>query len=336
MITKILWIVIGLNCTALAIATIVFLLSTSGRNVDSMESGWMTILFISGVVVLLLAAVPLRLSQSAFSLSFSGFFAFLPLAIGMYSLISNYMPSFKKQETMAEIYYRDDTQQGIAAAIEKGDTVLLKELIKGQDLNIQGNRVWDWDGLNYLQFAVRLRSNGDPNFDEKANDAAIRILIDKGSDTTPALAEAIKRLSPELVSLLLDAGADPNTSGFTNADPLLFEATGASKRECEIAKLLVKKGALVNSKNSDALTPVMFLANNAGTSDHWAECWPFVRFLLEDAHADYSYTRTDGLNLKSIITSIQSKALEEHVTMPADFQAVVKILENDSNYTKVN
>ena len=328
MITKIIWSLIGLNTTALVILFIYFMIDSQGRNVDSMESGWTVIMFSFGVGIILLAAVPLYVGKTSFSTYFSAFFAALPLVIGLCIWISNNMPSFKKQETMAELYYNDKTQQAIASAIEKGDTVLLKQLIQGQDLNIQGNRVWDWAGLNYLQFAIRLRSNHDSLFNEQANSDAIRLLVANGSATTPALPEAITCLPIELVSLLLDADADPNTHGFVDADPLLFSAIGQTKEENDIAILLIQKGADVNRKNRSELTPLMFAANNASTGESGKDTWRLVRYLLEEVHADYAYTMADGNNFARIIESISQKAVQEKTTMAPDFITITEWLKS--------
>ncbi|MBL0741003.1 hypothetical protein [Chryseolinea lacunae] len=327
MITKLVWILAGLNTLALLIFTISFLGSTSGRNVDSMEKGWMTILIVLGVVVILLGVLPIRFSQSTFSVSVSVFFSALPLVVGVWVLLANKLPSLKKEKTMAELYYDDKTQQSIAAAIEQNDTVRLRELIKGQDLNIQGNRVWDWDGLNYLQFAIRLRGNTNFPVNEAANLAAIRILIEAGSATTPALSEGMKRLPPEAVLQLLKAGADPNTRGFVNPGPLVFETVGASKEEIDMTFLLVRNGADVNRKNDSDQTLLMVAALNAGTSARWNDTWRLVRYLLEEAHADYTHTLADGRNFGSIIRTIRTNAATENVTMSPDFDAVVQWLD---------
>lgn len=51
MIVKIIWTLIGINTLALLIFFVAFLISTDGRSVDAIEKGWMTILFIAGVLV---------------------------------------------------------------------------------------------------------------------------------------------------------------------------------------------------------------------------------------------------------------------------------------------
>ena len=336
MLIKIIWILIVINILVLLIFSGMFLAGTGGRKVDVMEKGWMTILAGVGVVIILLAAIPLRLSQSSFSIFFAGFFAALPLVITICVVISKKLPSFKKKQTMAEIYFKDITQRSIATAIEQNDTILLTQLIKGQDLNIRGNRVWDWDGLSYLQFAIRLRNNPDNYMlDIKANTAAINILINNGSAPTPALPEAIRCLPPETISMLLEAGANPNTHGFANNDPLLFEAISMNKMQNDIAILLVNKGANVNvkAKNSSLLTPVMFAANNARTSKYWNDVWRVVRHLLENAHADHRYTSPDGNSLRTIIDKIATDAQTENIQMDPDFYKVVEWLRLNTGNT---
>ena len=328
MLIKIIWILIGLNMLALLFFIGAYFVLSNGRNVDTMESGWTFILAGLGLVVILLAAIPLRISQSTLSIAFSGFFAFLPACIAVTVLVSKKITGLKKAPTFAVTYYKSKMQQSIASAIENNDTVLLSHLIKGQDLNIQGNRVWDWDGLNYLQFAIRLRSNPISfPFNDEANIAATRILLANGCNPTPALSEAVKRLPPDKVSLLLDAGANPNIAGFVNPNPLLFDVIGARKEDNDMAMLLVSKGANVNAKYDNDFTPVMFAAFTAGTSENWSDTWRLVRYFLEEANCDYNHVAKSGQSLQKIITNIRKEATENQVKMSPDFDAVVHWLK---------
>jgi hypothetical protein len=321
---KIIWVLIAINVTSLLVFIGWFLTSSVGRHVDTMEKGWMFILFGVGVAVILLAAIPLRLSQSTLSVSVSAFFAALPLTVAIGVLISKSLPSFKGNKSMAKAYYKNKNDQRIASAIENNDTLLLSELIKGQDLTIKGIRVWDQEGLNYLQFAIRLRSMPDiipVNMD--ANSAAIRLLVQHGSPTTPALCDAVRYVPIEILSLMLEAGGDPNRHSDVTDGPLLFDAIGTDKQQNDKAILLIKKGANVNAKNGYRMTPVMFAANNAQTSHNWNDVWRVVRYLLEDAKCDYSYTTTDGKSLQSIVRQIRAEANSIGKTMPSDFLKVV-------------
>lgn len=325
---KVIWGLIGLNTLALIVFIAAYFVINSGKNVSSLEKGWTIILSGIGLLVILLAAIPLRYSQSNFTLVFSALFAALPLVIAAGIFINKKRSSIVKKPDFAATFYKDNTQRSIAAAIEKNDTVLLKELIKGQDLNIQGTRVWDWDGLNYLQFAIRIRSSANVcPIDDKANLAAIHILIENGCATTPALAEAVTCLPPEEVALLLDAGADPNTGGFGNPNPLLFEVMDRNRQNNDMAILLLQRGADVNKQHENGFTPVMFAAFNAGITVFWSDVWRLVLYMLKDAKCDYSYTTKKGMNLQQIIKKIRADAAEQKIAMPTDFDAVVDWLK---------
>jgi len=327
MIIKIIWILIALNTAALVILTIMFLFCMEGRMVDTIEKGWMFIFFVLGIIIILLAAIPLHVSQSTYSIISSGFFAAVPLVVVSVIFISKRQPSFKKQKTMAEFYYRNKTHRCIAAAIEQGDTSLLRDLIKGQDLNIQGNRVWDWDGLNYLQFAVRLRSTAsDFRITEEVNTAIIRMLVENGSSTTPALSEAISKLPIETIAMLLDAGADANVRSNFYTRPILFDAIGATESEIEIAMLLIKHGADVNATNDDGITFVMFIASNAQTSSQWNAVWKFVNYLLQETKCDYRVT-SNGNSLQLIMRMIRKNAKDQQIVMETEFTKAVEWLK---------
>ena len=328
MLIKIIWLFIGLNALALLLFIATYFVMNSGKHIDTMEKGWTAIFAGVGLFIILLAAVPLRFSQSTFTIIFSGFFAVLPLAIAAGNFVYRKLPSFQSQKTMAEIYYSDATQRSIAAAIENADTILLQTLIKGQELNIQGNRVWDWDGLNYLQFAIRLNNKqSSVPFDEKANTAIIGILISHGAAATPALADAAHYLQPETFALLLDAGADPNTKSYADNDPILFQTLRTTKRENSLALLLANKGADVNAKNGIDFTPVMAAANNARTDSAWADVWPVVYFLLTEKGADYRHTTKDGDSLQNIVRRIRAEASVKSIAMPSAFLSIVEWLE---------
>ncbi len=321
---KIIWALIGINTLALLVFIGAYFVLNAGKNVDVQEKGWTIILAGVGLLVILLSAVPIYYSQSTASLVFSGLVAILPSVI----FISKKLPSFKKEKTFAETFYADKTQRKIAAAIENNDTALLKELIKGRDLNIQGMRVWDTDGFNYLQFAVHLRSNPISfPFNDTANKAAIRILLENGADAASALAAATNYLPLETIALLLDAGANPNCKGYAKPNPLLFYKIGPDRNQNDIAILLLQRGADKNAINDEQLTPVMAAAFRAGTTETWADAWRVVYYLLKDAQADYIYTNKDGISLTTIIKNIRAEATEKKIIMPADFTAVVEWLK---------
>ena len=323
MTVKIIWGFIGLNVLGLLVFIGAYFVLNNGTNVDYMEKGWTTILCGLALLVILAAALPLRYSRSTTAVVFSAVFAFLPSAIAMGIVVSNKLSAVSTPTGFARTYYSDKIQRRIATAIESNDTTALLKLIKGQDLNIQGNRVWDWDGLNYLQFAVRIRSNPTSlPFDEKANSAAIRILLEHGSAATPALVDGAIYLPPNTFQMLLDAGAEPNTRSLYNGEPVIFSLLDADKDKIDKAILLVKKGADINLKNSEGFTPLLYAADRASTYERWKDAWRFAYFLLEQTKADYLYTTKDGRNLQEIVRKIRKDAGENNLTLSTDFMRV--------------
>ncbi len=322
---KFLWGLVGLNSLALLVFIAAYFILNSGKLVDYQEKGWTLILAAAGLLIILLAALPLRFGSSKAAVIFAAFFALLPLAVTLCIVVSNLLPSFKKNQTLAAYYYKDKKQRNIARAIEHNDTSLLKELIKGQELNFKSETGTEIP--TYVQFALRVQLKKISTSD-RANTSCIRILLDNGAAATPALSEAVINADSSLVSLLLQHGADPNIYGFANNDPVLFEAIGTSRQATDVAILLIRNGADVNAKalNNGDMTPMMFAANNARTGQQWKEVWRLVRYLLEKANADYTYTTKDGNNIQSIITMIRKEVAETKTAVPADFNAVVEWL----------
>ena len=94
-----------------------------------------------------------------------------------------------------------------------------------------------------------------------------------------------------------------------------------------MAILMLQKGADVNAKHANGITPVMFAAFTAGTTARWSEMWRLVLYMLEDAKCDYRYATKNGMNLQNIIAKIRSDAAENNVLMPPGFNAVVDWLK---------
>ncbi|RYY59873.1 MAG: ankyrin repeat domain-containing protein [Chitinophagaceae bacterium] len=321
--TRIIWIFIGLNTAALLIAVIAFFVITNGKKIGYMEGGWSIILASVSVAVILLAALPLHFSQSTFSRIFSGFFAFLPFCIASGIFISNKLKASRQPGTFAEVYYTDPQQLAIANAIEKNDTVLLKQLIKGKDLSVTGSDELEYYRLNYLQFAIRIRSNPMSfPFDDQMNQLTIRLLIDSGSPATPALYEATQYLPLPLVGELLEAGADPNVENVNGYKNILFATMGSTKKENDAAILLIEHGAEVNRVNEEGLTVMMRAAKNAKTSETWTDAWRLIRYMLEKTNADTRIVSRDGETLQSIIKAIREEAKREEIVMCENFNNV--------------
>ena len=71
----------------------------------------------------------------------------------------------------------------------------------------------------------------------------------------------------------------------------------------------------------------MTAAFRAGITASWADAWRVVRYLLEQAHADYLYTNQHGVNLAGIIRNIRVESAAKKIEMPAEFTEVVQWLQ---------
>jgi hypothetical protein len=80
---KIIWTLIGMNTLVLLIFLGAYFVLNHGKNVSYEEKGWTIILSVIGLLFILLAAIPLRFSQSTGTLIFSGTFAVLPMTIAI-------------------------------------------------------------------------------------------------------------------------------------------------------------------------------------------------------------------------------------------------------------
>lgn len=329
---KLIWAFTALNIIALIIFVAAFLLSTPGRKVDTMESGWTLIIALAALIVILLALVPLRFSTSTFTLVVCLFFAVLPAAIAGCIYVSGKLEERKGRESMAEYYFGRSSQLEMAIAIEQNDTGKVRKLLPASSVTQQGKQIGDEPGLNLLQFALRVRGNPMlfPLHDAESHEI-ICLLIDAGSPLNPALREATTCLSPAMIEVMLDSGADPDYLSNPDQDPLLFRLATTSEQDIEIALLLVKHGADVKAVNHYGQTLLMFAATNAGNSLTWKPVWRLVRYLLENTAIDYLYHRPDGSSFISIMEKINRDAIEAKTVMPEDFLAVSDWISKHKN-----
>lgn len=78
---NIVWGLIGMNTLALIIFIGAYFVLNHGKNVSYEEKGWTTLLSVIGLLLILLAAIPLYFSHSTGTLIFSAIFAVLPLVL---------------------------------------------------------------------------------------------------------------------------------------------------------------------------------------------------------------------------------------------------------------
>jgi len=120
--------------------------------------------------------------------------------------------------------------------------------------------------------------------------------------TEQAFAEAAGNKDMTTVKLFLEAGMSPNMPAGESTP--LIEA--ANKSNLEMIKLLVEKGADVNGKSKDGLTPVMA----AVTAESAAARQEAVKFLLEKgADLNVRYL-LNGFGVTPLMLAVQQKDLE--------------------------
>lgn len=121
--------------------------------------------------------------------------------------------------------------------------------------------------------------------------------------TEQAFAEAAGNKDMTAVKLFLEAGMSPNLPAGESTP--LIEA--ANKSNLEMIKLLVEKGADVNGKSKDGLTPVMVAVTAEGAA---AERQEAVKFLLEKgADLNVRYL-LNGFGVTPLMLAVQQKDLE--------------------------
>jgi ankyrin repeat protein len=166
----------------------------------------------------------------------------------------------------------DDGKTALMAAANAGHTEMIKLLIeRGADVNAVDR------GYTALMFAS-----------EKSHVAIVRLLLEKGANIdseagisllhwdvlrrtasrgiTPrevrwtALKKAAWAGNTEIARLLIEKGADVNSKDEFGWTPLMFAAI-SERDPVDVARLLIEKGADVNSKLKDGVTPLMFAAS---------------------------------------------------------------------------
>lgn len=177
--------------------------------------------------------------------------------------------------------------------------------------------------------------------DENTVKALIKALTEKGADLNfnatysqePALIWATRKSRPKIVSLLLEAGADPNIEGKARRTPLMWAAT------TEVAEELLKYKADPNKqdmfgetalmaaawRNTPALAPLLAAGANPNTKS-WQDTGGWTALMIAATCGQTDMVRVlinagAGLELEE---TLGRRALE--LAMERDRSAVVKLL----------
>ena len=266
---------------------------------------------------------------------------------------STIIPSTK---LMIERVQRAKNTKSLFEVVEKGDIEQVKKLIsEGGDINVK-----DENGHTALHLAV---ING--------NKTLVELLIAKGADIeaqnrkkqTP-LTVAIKtlgeqnfkmktkkyakgipsheylRTAKEIVSLLIDNGADVNAKTEFDLRPLHIAAMEALP---DVVELLIAKGADVNGHSAGSRTPLHMTANFGINANHSK----VVEILIDNgadplAKSDQGWTPLDeaiNVNRKEIIKVLVAKGAtdipETHlVTYLGNMEKLRSLIEKEENINK--
>lgn len=120
--------------------------------------------------------------------------------------------------------------------------------------------------------------------------------------TIPPISYAARYGTYEMVKLLLENGADPNTNGFSNLKPLHWALSGSYKsvdNRFDIAKLLIQYGADIHAISTGGETVVEGIFHSIEKDDEIEELeqYEFLLFLIENGVDIYANTQYMDSNI---------------------------------------
>ena len=288
-----------------------------------------TLLIIFCGLGLILSAIAIFKFGQGKALLIGCFFATVPLVFAFALVTAKIHLVVERERSQALYHYYHPLQQDIALAIEHGDTKLLKELMlhaNGAEKGGKSDKV-----SSYLQLAIQINClNGKHT---KSFEKIVKMLLQSGIHSSDALNGANSCISPEVLTVLLDFGLNPNGSGVKGRDPLIFDMVGKSEKENAMVLLLLNKGVDIDVKNSKGQTLIMAVAQMAAKFPTQKNNWRLVYQLL-NLRANFTCTAVDESTLGSILRSASIKAAQKNQTMPPDFFIVLQWMK-DHHYVDV-
>ena len=141
------------------------------------------------------------------------------------------------------------------------------------------------------------------------NSVAVQLLLEQGVDTdthsnrfTP-LAVAAIRGNADIVRLLLQAGADPNSTSLSGAN-VLSTAIRSCKADIGIVKLLIAAGADIENRSGVGLSPAMLAIQEQRTN---------IALLLLESGADVNSLNPFGEGLLNYAIYMKNPVLIQAV-----------------------
>ena len=301
--------VVGWICFALEAGFVVLLLLSRNMGDDAAGRGLATAWGLILLPVVLVAGGALLWAQRSgrpIAVWSATTVLALPFLAGLFNATTELVKSMERGAWRArQGGFEDHALRQVAAAIDAGDTALVRRLATGTRLDWSARDPW---GSTILGHAVRRAGQPYDGFGRPEDLASVRILFEAGAPyTMDALAPDERLLtyagyntdsvSLELMRIYLDHGADPNErERFDDVPLVLHQNLTVPKLE-----LLAAHGAdlQVRSEREDR-RGWSTLMNAAYMSN-----WPVATWLLQHGVAP-DYVAPEGMTLDSILVADSS------------------------------
>jgi len=206
-------------------------------------------------------------------------------------------------------YFSGEAMRAMGAAVVNRDVATLLRIGPSVDVNTAGDR-----GMTLLALAIdsdHPRPAGRVEGDELP---VVRALLSLGAHPDAGLDSASKRDTPELLALLLDAGANPNLRT-DDGEPLVFKWKSVLKPAN--LRLLAEHGLDLNSVSYEDPLPVVLTIYRR---------WDLLAVLIE-LGADTTRPRPDGRNVAGELTSQIAEETAAGREPPADLLRAKALLD---------
>jgi hypothetical protein len=220
-------------------------------------------------------------------------------------------------------WFQDKNKQQIALAIHNGQVDQVKQLLQAP-----GPAALEKEGIDggLLEFAVGEATYTTYKPDEKV--ACVRLLFDAGARITPDSQENPILVAPattgraQLVKLLLEHGADPNTRDIYYQKPALFEAIASYQQPNETVQVLLDAGADPNAIYTEPGSPPFSALQHAAANGRWYIC-----LLLLEKGADRHASNSGAKALRSLLDEADPYFRGDGYSTRADFDQLKKAVE---------